>query len=114
MTDDDGAVSSSTVVITVAPAISYTIKAPSDLHALESLNKVSLGWIDNSYNEDGFRVERATRVKGSTYTSFTVIATLGPNTTSYVDYVSEGAYVYRVIAFNAYTSAYSSQIVVRV
>lgn len=64
----------------------------------KAVNAVDLTWTDNSNNEDGFRVERSPN--GSS--SWTTVATLTANTTSYRD-VSAAcgltAY-YRVVAYN--------------
>lgn len=61
--------------------------------------KISLGWFDNSANEDGFRIERKLG-QGGSYSS---LATVGPNTEAYDDAaVNSGVtYCYRVKAFNA-------------
>jgi hypothetical protein len=61
--------------------------------------QISLTWVDNSTNEDGFQIERKTGTNGT----FTQVATVGANTTSYVD---SGAiigtlYCYRVRAYDA-------------
>jgi hypothetical protein len=64
--------------------------------------------MDNSSNEDGFRIERRT---GTTQT-FSEIAILGTNVTSYNDsgLVDGETYCYRVLAFNAAgSSAYSNE-----
>lgn len=53
--------------------------------------QVSLTWRDNSNNEDGFRVMRDGKV----------IATIGPNSTSYIDEPGNGAHTYSIVAFNA-------------
>jgi hypothetical protein len=65
-------------------------------------------WMDNSSNEDGFKIERRT---GTTQT-FTEIAILGTNVTSYNDsgLVDGETYCYRVLAFNAAASSpYSNE-----
>jgi hypothetical protein len=56
-------------------------------------------WMDNSSDEDGFKIERRT---GTTQT-YTVIAIVGANVTSYNDsgLVDGETYCYRVLAFNA-------------
>lgn len=78
--------------------------APSTL-AAKALNSaaVSLTWKDNASNEEGVKVERKTG-NGS----FSVIATLAANATSFADQnLNAGAtYVYRVRAFG--TVAYSN------
>lgn len=59
---------------------------------------VTLSWQDNSTDEDGFKIERATN--GSTYTE---IASVAANTQSYVDsgLVAGSSYCFRVRSFNA-------------
>jgi fibronectin type 3 domain-containing protein len=73
--------------------------APSDLTTtLVAASRVDLAWIDNSNNEDGFKVERKTGAG-----SFGLIATLGTDTTSYQDttVAATTAYTYRVLAYNS-------------
>jgi hypothetical protein len=67
-----------------------------------------IGWIDNSENEDGFSIERKLQSNGT----YAVIATVGPNVTSYIDssLANSTAYCYRVNAFNgAGDSAYTNE-----
>ena len=61
--------------------------------------QLQLAWVDNSANEDGFKIERMTGTTGA----FAPIATVGPNVTSYTDpNLSDGTnYCYRVKAFNS-------------
>src|SRR5262245_15401844 len=64
-------------------------------------------WTDSSTNETGFKIERKTST-----TSYTQIAQVGANSTTYIDYsVTPGAtYCYRVRAYNtAGNSAYSNE-----
>lgn len=63
----------------------------------EETSQISLSWRDQSSNEDGFILERQTGTG-----SFTRIATLGANTTTYTDrnLMSDQSYTYRVKAFN--------------
>jgi len=75
------------------------INAPSDLSAENlGIGSVALTWADNSSNETGFTVER----EEGTEKTFTVIATLGENETSYTDnsVAQFTTYNYRVKAFN--------------
>jgi hypothetical protein len=60
--------------------------------------QLQLAWIDNSANEDGFKIERRIGTAGT----FVQIATVGSNVTSYTDSnLSDGtSYCYRVKAFN--------------
>lgn len=61
--------------------------------------QMTLKWSDNSSNEAGFKIERATGSSGS----FAVVATTDANVTSYVDAtLADGTlYRYRLRAFNA-------------
>lgn len=72
--------------------------APSGLSAT-AVNEtaISLGWTDNANDEDDYSVERS-----SDGVSFSVIATLGANATSYSDsgLTSGATYFYRVSASN--------------
>ncbi|MBS4036417.1 MAG: PQQ-dependent sugar dehydrogenase [Ignavibacterium sp.] len=80
-------------IIPTAPII-----APSTLTA-EATDPaiVELNWIDNSNNEDGFRIERA-----DDGAPFQLVATVPSGTNSYVDTVSVlGDFQYRVNAFNS-------------
>ncbi len=66
--------------------------------ATASAARVTLKWTDNSSNESGFKIERAT---GSG--AFAVIATTAANATSYVDESPAAGtlYRYRLCAFNS-------------
>jgi hypothetical protein len=75
----------------------------------EEANAAQLGltWTNNSTNEDGFKIERATGTTGT----FAQIAITGANATSYSDsgLADATTYCYRVRAFNtAGDSAYSN------
>lgn len=73
--------------------------APSGLQALAtSATSVVLTWQDNSLNESGFVVERATDA-----INFTQLATLPANSVTYTDSVDvpDGVYYYRVKAVNS-------------
>lgn len=78
-----------------APAIST---APTDLTALAVSDKlIRLKWIDNSNNEDGFQIMRATGSDGQ----YAWIDTVSSNITSYDDTTvkSGSTYFYQVCAF---------------
>lgn len=79
--------------------------AVTNLSAAESGDNVALNWQDNSNNESGFFVER--RQNGG---SFTQIADLSANTSSFTDTnVSDGnEYSYQIIAYNAQGNAIAS------
>lgn len=82
--------------------------APSNLTATAKTSyRIDLAWKDNSNNEDGFKIER----KIKNVTSFSQIAKVGRNVTSYSDTSCEPAttYCYRVRAYNASgNSSYSN------
>ncbi len=84
-----------------AQVVGVPPKAPGNLTAVPGADGTSatLTWSDNSKNETGFTVVRATD-PGFT-TGLTTVA-LGPNTTMYVDspIVSGATYYYKVIANN--------------
>jgi len=70
--------------------------------------QLTLTWTDDSSNQDGVAVERATGPTGT----FAQIGTVGPSATSYIDsgLLSATTYCYRVRAFNAAgSSAYSNE-----
>ena len=87
------------------------VAAPSGLSATAGTGVlVTLAWTDSSVNELGFRIERRL-VPTSGYS---VIATVGPNITSFVDNADTGLaasanYSYRVASFNAGDGAYSNE-----
>lgn len=82
--------------------------APSNLSATAvSRNRIDLKWTDNSNNETGFKIERRTNTG-----SYSEIATVGLNVTSYSDtgLNRRTRYYYRVRAYNsAGYSAYSNE-----
>jgi hypothetical protein len=86
----------------VAPA------APSNLSASTSGNQIRLAWRDNSSNETEFRIERKQGANGS----WSQIATVGANVTSYSDTPQKGpTFFYRVRACNsAGCSGYSNEV----
>jgi hypothetical protein len=87
------------------------VAAPSGLSATAGTGvQVTLAWTDSSVNELGFRIERRMVPAGG----YSVIATVGPNITSFVDNADTGLaasanYSYRVASFNAGDGAYSNE-----
>ena len=72
--------------------------------------QVTLAWTDSSVNELGFKIERRLSPAGG----YSVIATAGPDITSFVDNADTGLaavsnYFYRVESFNAGGGAYSNE-----
>ncbi len=95
--------------VTVGLSCTATVpSAPSSLIATaENPFRIRLNWTDNSSNETGFKIERSPN--GSS--SWTQIATVGANTTQYLNTgLSEStAYYYRVRAYNGQgNSTYTS------
>jgi hypothetical protein len=110
---NDGTSDSNEAIVTIGINVDpYAINAPSNLAARASLRNVTLTWKDNSNNEGGFYIERATKTKGGS-TPFVPVGEVGANVTTYIDAVpSSGTYIYRVQAFNPTTgriSSYSNQ-----
>ena len=95
--------SNTATVTTTVPA------SPSNLGATAtSSTTVSLTWADNSNNETGFSIQRATNAG---FTKGLSIIPVGANVTTYSDtaLLAKKKYYYRVLAFNAIgNSAYSN------
>src|SRR5262249_30482621 len=84
--------------------------APTNLSAAAvSVSQVNLTWADNSANETGFVVERAT---DSSFTAGLTTASLGANATSYsaTGLAAGTAYWFRVRATNAGGTSASSNV----
>ena len=97
---------SDSVTVTAEPG-EEAPNAPTNLSASAvSCSQINLSWTDNSNNETGFKIERKT---GSG--SWSQIATVGANTTSYQNtgLAQNTTYYYRVRAYNsAGNSSYSN------
>ncbi|MBX7120140.1 MAG: pre-peptidase C-terminal domain-containing protein [Gemmatimonadaceae bacterium] len=72
-----------------------------------STTRIDLAWTDNASDETGYRVERCT---GAGCSSFTLLATLAANATSYSDtpIAAATSYTYRVRAFSEGSSGWSN------
>ncbi len=91
-----------------------TPAAPTSLVATGvSSSRIDLSWTDNASDESGFRIERCT---GRRCTSFAVVAQVGPNVTSFANtgLSPRTQYRYRVSAYNGVgTSGYSNTVTAR-
>ncbi len=83
--------------------------APTNLTATAaSSSQINLAWTDTANNEGGFKIERCT---GANCTTFSQVATVGANVTSYQNtgLAASTSYSYRVSAYNgAGDSGYSN------
>lgn len=88
-----------------APVVVNTLDAPTNVKATTQKNgRVRITWSDTNSNEMGYRIEYSTNG-----TTFTVLANVAANTTSYQTGRMSGTVYFRVKAYNATTeSAYSS------
>ena len=88
-----------TVLAFAAVAIAFLV-APRATDAQAATFKATLTWVDNSDNEDGFKIERCT---GNGCNDFAQIDQVGAGVTTYSNTGLEAntRYGYRVRAFNA-------------
>src|SRR5262249_11814016 len=87
-------------VLALGGSLPATPPAPSHLTATTaSKNQINLAWTDNSNNETGFEVDRASN---SSFTSGLVTANSGANVTTYsaTGLARGSTYYFRVRAFN--------------
>ena len=108
VTDNLGTTGSSTAVaISATTPPPPTINVPSNLKAQlgGTRSRVVLTWQDNSNNEQGFAIERAT----SPSTTYAQVGQVAANTTRFVQTgVAAGTYSYRMRAYNTTTGQYSA------
>ena len=86
-----------------------TVNAPSNLNISgATTSSLNLSWTDNSNNEDGFKIERATSQNGT----YTQIAVVNANSTSYTNssLSSSTTYYYRIRAYKSTTHSSFSNI----
>jgi hypothetical protein len=89
-------------VITLLCAYTYLIAAYAQTAPTQTVN-VRLNWVDNSTNEEGFRIRQCV---GQGCTSFTTLATpVAANMTTYTDVIKNDpgnrTICYQVVAFNS-------------
>ena len=110
VTDNSGATASSSLTVTVNPA-PVVINAPSSLTATAASRTVTLRWKDNSSNEAGFYIERATGTG-----AFARVGQVVADKVKFSQSVAKGTYLYRVQAFDSTgtTSDYSNQVTIKV
>jgi hypothetical protein len=117
-----GAAGSYSVVVTVndgaltgTAGFTWTVtrrppSAPTNLAAAAvSASQITLSWSDTSITEDGFRIERSTRLNGNG--NFVEVARVGPDVTTFssTGLNASTTYYFRVQAYNTGgTSAYSN------
>jgi PKD repeat protein len=107
LTDNLGATGNASVAISVTAPPPPPINAPSNAKAVlgGGRSRVVVTWTDNSNNESGFAIERAT----SPSTTFAQVGQVTANTTRFVQTgVASGTYSYRVRAYNTGTGQYSA------
>jgi hypothetical protein len=89
--------------------------APNNLSGIsESSSTIKLNWSDNSDNETGFKIEKAT-FQVFEWSDFTEIADIQPNSTEFTDeeLMQGRSYKYRLLAYNGGgSSGYSEEITV--
>jgi len=86
-----------------ASATTSALLPPTNLTATAGVRQVFLRWKDNSYNEDGFIIERKHLSPSEPNPSFTQIAIVGPDENTYTDsnlWCDSRPYFYRVRAYN--------------
>ena len=93
-------VSSPQITLTASASIARPT-APGSVTAVAlNTQDVLITWVDRSWNETGFEIQRQTRLSGKTVLTATV-GTTGADTTSLVDTCGVGRFSYRVRAVSA-------------
>jgi PKD repeat protein len=89
--------------------------APSGLKAVGGKSKATLTWVRNPNNGTGFYIEKGSKTRNGV--SYSRIATITGDVSTYTDNTGSGTYYYRIQAYNSNTgasSAYSNAVSVRV
>ncbi|HJQ27554.1 MAG TPA: glycoside hydrolase family 44 protein [Blastocatellia bacterium] len=102
VTDNAGATASTSLTV-VARTPTTVINPPSNLTASVASRVVTLRWVDNSSNESGFYIERA-----SSSGAYARVGQVGANVTTFSETLARGTYYYRVQAFAAGGLSYYS------
>lgn len=100
-----------TIPPTTPPSQGTVPAAPSGLQAnLTGTNQAILNWTDNSNNENGFKIQRATT---SAFTTGMTTFVVGPGMTTYINIAlaANTTYYYRVVATNASGDSTPSNVV---
>jgi predicted phage tail protein len=98
--NDNGTSAYSNTASAAVPADATAPAAPANLSATNvTQTSLTLNWQDNSANEDGFTIQRATNTG---FTKNLVTSAAGANVTSYADsgLKKNTKYYYRISAFN--------------
>ena len=104
LTVRDSAGAANTASVSISASGTGSLAAPTDFRATVLGNSVRLEWTDNAVGETKYVVERAPR-RGA----FTVVASLGANSTSYTDtQLARGVYRYRLRAVDDLSGAVSA------
>ncbi len=114
VTDNLGATASKTIAVVITNG-SGPLTAPSGaVVQIAAGGKITVSWLDNSNNEQGFAIERAT----SPSTTYAEVGRVTANTIHFIQTgVVTGTYLYRVRAYNTTTglySAYSNVVIAKV
>ena len=94
-----GDTNSPTNISSTIPLAPNNLLTDSISSSLESNRYVKLNWVDNSTNEDGFKIER----KGLN-DNFIQIATVNSNVTQFIDSINlapNTTYIYRLYSYNS-------------